>query len=101
MSRRITVKSKEVLEVDIANEVVREMQHSTLTYDQQQQKFLNQEWDDVANNTMQKAMQLYDIKLQEYQATKIEEKCKEQGYITSRKEENGKIKIIAKQRIYA
>ena len=105
MSRKIHITSEELTEVEIALEVVSELQaegHSRLTYDTQQNKFINEQWDDIADSTIQTAVQSYGLKLQELHAFKAEEKLKEKGYITRRiNQEDGKIKIVAEVRVYA
>ena len=104
MSRKIYIKSQTLLEVKIALEVASEMQAKgcyQLSYDEQQNKFINKQLDDIADDTIAKAVASYGLKLQEYNATQIENKAKEKGYITSRKIQDGKIKIIAIQRVYA
>ena len=105
MSRKVLIKSEELAEVEIALKVVSELQargHSKLIYDEQKNKFINEQWDDIADSTIKKAVKSYGLKLQELNASKTEEKLKKEGYVTSRKtQEDGKIKIIAKQRVYA
>ncbi|SMN00166.1 hypothetical protein SPONN_1329 [uncultured Candidatus Thioglobus sp.] len=104
MSRRVIIKSKEVLEVEIANEVVNEMHqqgHTNLTYNQRENKFENQQWDDIKDEAIKKAEKCYGLKLQEFNTTKIEGQLKKQGYGTRRETKDGKIKVIATQRVYA
>lgn len=105
MSRIITIKSNEIIEIDLANEVIEEMReqgHSRLTFNEESKQFTNQQYDDIKNNTIDMAMQLYGSKLQELNLTKAEGKLKKNGYKTRREiEKTGEIKIIAEQNIYA
>lgn len=105
MSRWIEIKSEQVLEIDLAQEVVDELQIQgcrNLKFDQQNHTFTNQQYDDIENNTIAKAMQLYGMKLQEFHLLKVEKNLKNKGYLTNRKQQkDGKVKIVAVQRVYA
>ncbi|MGR3913476.1 MAG: hypothetical protein OD918_02950 [Gammaproteobacteria bacterium] len=105
MSRKITITSEALLDVEAAREVVAEMRaqgHSDLSYDEETKQFVNAQWDDVADDTVPEAVRCYGLKVQERMASQTEQRLQAQGYATSRKVQgDGKIKIIAKQRVYA
>lgn len=105
MSRRITIKSSvEILEPDLAKEVVEEMRREgvySLTFDEQRRAFSNQQYDDIKDNSILHAERRYGLKLQEYSAKLATERLKKRGYSVKTVKEGDKIKIVAKQRVYA
>ena len=104
MSRRITIKSDvSISELDLAEEVVNELRERGargFRFDSNERVFFNNQYDDVADNTIQEAEQLYGIKLQQRMEKKIVERLKKRGYTIKRVEQSGEVKIIAKQKVY-
>jgi uncharacterized membrane protein len=117
MSRRVVIKSPAVLsEQDLAEEVVAELRRQgarNLMYDAQERKFANEQYDDVCDETLQKAERLYGLKVnqrreeqlrhQQQLAETLIENLKKNGYKDQKieKQPDGKIKIVAKQYVYA
>jgi hypothetical protein len=93
-----------MVEIDIAKEVLQELRQKgclKLQYSEQKNQFVNEQYDDIHNDTIQQAENLYGLKLQKRLLSQTENKLKEKGYITSRIIQDNKTKIIAKKRVYA
>ncbi len=105
MSRKITIKSDlKVSETDLAEEVVNEMREKgvhSLRFDSNERVFFNQQYDDIEDDTIQQAEQLYGIKLQQRLIRKIEDRLKNNHYKVEITEHGNKIKIVAKRYVYA
>ena len=105
MSRKITIRStKQILEKDLALEVVSEMLKNNqfnLKYDINKQVFISEQIDDhIDKSILDEAEKLYYLKVQKRREEQLESKLKKNGYIVEKIKQDGKIKIIAKQRIY-
>ena len=101
MSRRITVTSKEVVEVDLAEEVVQEMGHPSLKFNLESRRFENRQYDDVRDTTIQKAMRQYHQKLKQRNIEKATAALNRQGYQVKMVEDGSTTKFVAVQRVYA
>ena len=101
MSRIITISSnEEILEVDLAEEVVREI--SNIDFDKNKKIFTSSQNEHLIDKSIfEKAEKLYYKKLQKRREQQLEEKLKSSGYKIEKIKKDGKIKIVAKQRIYA
>ena len=101
MSRRITVTSEEIAEVDLADEVVVEMGKSSLSFNSQKKRFENRQYDDVRDTTVQAAEKLYYRKLKQRNMEKVVAALKRNNYEANIVSEGNTTKIVAVQRVYA
>ena len=113
MSRMVTIKSELIEEIDLAQEVVRELNTHSLSYNTQQRCFevryydhmaiptVRKQHDDMVNPMIQKAEKLYYEKRRARNIKRVTEALEEAKYKTTTKVENNKTKIVAVQRVYA
>ena len=101
MSRRIEIKSELIEEIDLVEEVLNEINARSLSFDEKQKCFVNQQYDDIADNTIKKAEQLYYEKRRQRNIEKVKEALEKQGYRSTIKDENNKTKIVGVQLVYA
>ena len=101
MSRRITVESELIQEVDLAEEVIKELRISSLSFDSQNNCFKNMQYDDIADNTLSKAISLYYAKRRARNIKIVSEQLQKSRYSVDTKTTNNKTKIIGVQRVYA
>lgn len=101
MSRIIKIFSEQIEEVDLATEVVKELGLASLKFNKEKQCFENQQYDDISNNTIQKAENLYYEKRITRNTALVQEALKKSKYKVTLNKENNKTKIVAVQRVYA
>ena len=103
MSRIIKIKSELIEEIDLAQEVITEINQNSLSFDTEQKCFVNQQYNDYAYNTIKKAEKLYYKKIQYRNMQIVEDALKKNGYSTEKMDikENNSKKIVAVQRVYA
>ena len=101
MSRRITVTSKEIVEIDLAEEVVQELNQQSLTFNLEKMRFENRQYDDIRDTTIQKAMGIYYKKLKQRNIEKVTAALKKHNYHVNMTDDSNATKIVAVQRVYA
>ena len=105
MSRKVTITSaEEIVEVDLAEEVVKELRLPSLTFDSTQLRFANVQYDDdVGNSAIQRAERLYYDKRKQRNMEKVEAALRRRRYQVKKVHDKNtnKVKIVATQRVYA
>lgn len=101
MSRRIVVKSEQIEETDLALEVIEELQMHSLRFNKENCRFENLQDEHAADKAIKTATKLYYQKRVLKNTRNITEALEKAGYKSTQKEVDGKIKIVAVQRVYA
>ncbi len=107
MSRIVTIRSELVAEVDLAEEVVKELKANSgilarsLTYNKRNKCFQSLVQEENDDALIRLAEKLYYAKRRERNIKKVDMALKKSKYRTKIKVENNKTKIVAVQRVYA
>ena len=101
MSRRITVVSEEIAEIDLAENVVKELKLPSLRFNPEKLRFESEQYDDARNSTISKAVNLYYKKRRERNIEKINDALKRNSYETTITTDGHATKIVAVQRVYS
>ena len=100
MSRRIKVYSEQITEIDLVEEVLEELNISSLSFNSERKCFESIQYDHIVDNSIQQAEKLYYSKRKARNIEKVNIALKKQGYQTTSIEENNTTKIKAVQRVY-